>query len=127
MRTWFKVKLSSLSADTTGQLNVLGHDRHTLGVNSAQVGIFKQTHKVGFGSLLKGQHSSGLESQVSLEILSNFTNQTLERCLADQQISTLLVLADLTKSHGTRTITMGLLHTSGGGCGLSCSLSKENS
>ena len=31
-----------LVADTTSQLHISRHDRHTLGVNSAQVGILEQ-------------------------------------------------------------------------------------
>ena len=33
--------LRALTTDTTGQLNILGHDSNTLGMDSAQVGIFK--------------------------------------------------------------------------------------
>ena len=36
--------LSTLSTDTAGQLDVLGHDGHTLGVDGAQVGVLKQTN-----------------------------------------------------------------------------------
>ena len=45
--------LSSLSTDTSGQLDVLGHDGHTLGVDGAQVGVLEQTDQVGLTSLLK--------------------------------------------------------------------------
>ena len=38
--------LCSLSADSAGQLNILGHDGDALGVDGAQVGVFKETHKV---------------------------------------------------------------------------------
>ena len=44
--------LSTLSTDTAGQLDVLGHDGHTLGVDGAQVGVLKQTNKVGLAGLL---------------------------------------------------------------------------
>jgi hypothetical protein len=45
---WFvRVKnvsnLSTLSTDTAGQLDVLGHDGDTLGMDGTQVGILKQT------------------------------------------------------------------------------------
>ena len=45
--------LSSLSTDPPGQLDVLGHDGHTLGVDGAQVGVLEQTDQVGLASLLK--------------------------------------------------------------------------
>ena len=65
---------------------------------------------------------AGLETQVSLEILSDLTDQTLEGQLADQKFGGLLVTTDLTKSHGTGTVTMGLLDSSGGGSRLTGSL-----
>jgi hypothetical protein len=34
--------LSTLPTDAACQLNVLGHDGHTLGVDGAQVGVLKQ-------------------------------------------------------------------------------------
>ena len=45
--------LSTLSADTAGKLDVLGHDGHTLGMDGAQVGVLEQTDQVGLASLLK--------------------------------------------------------------------------
>ena len=45
--------LGTLSSDPPGQLDVLGHDGHTLGVNGAQVGVLEQTDQVGLASLLK--------------------------------------------------------------------------
>jgi hypothetical protein len=103
-------------------LDILGHDSHALGVDSTQVGIFEKSNKVSLGSFLKGEDSSRLESKIGLEILSDLTNKTLERCFADQEVSRLLVLADLTKSDGTRAVSVGLLDTSGSGCGLAGSL-----
>lgn len=47
--------LSALSPDSSSELKILGHDRHTLGVDCAQIGVLEQTNKVRLGSLLKGQ------------------------------------------------------------------------
>ena len=59
---------------------------------------------------LQGSDGSALEAEVSLEILSNLTNETLEGELADEKLSRLLVATDLTESDSSRAITMGLLH-----------------
>ena len=40
------VNLSTLTTDTTSQLDVLWHDGDTLGMDSAQVGIFEETNEV---------------------------------------------------------------------------------
>ena len=44
--------LRSLSSDSSGQLDIFRHDGHTFGVDGTEVGIFKQSHQVCFGSLL---------------------------------------------------------------------------
>merc|ERR1711874_849557 len=47
------VILGTFATDTTSQLDVLGHDGDTLGVDCAQVGILEQTNEVGLGCFLK--------------------------------------------------------------------------
>jgi hypothetical protein len=74
------------------------HDGDTLGVDSTQVGILKETDQVCFRCLLQCQDSGRLEAEVGLEVLCNLTDETLEGCLADEQVGRLLVLSDLTKS-----------------------------
>ena len=49
---WSKF-LCTLATDPPGQLDVLGHDGDTLGVDGAQVGVLKQTDQVGLAGLLK--------------------------------------------------------------------------
>jgi histone H3 len=117
--------LRALSTDTTGELNILGHDGDTLGVDSAQVGVLKEANEVGLSSLLKGKDGRSLEAKVGLEVLSDLTNKTLERELADQEISRLLVTTNLTKSDSSRAVTVGLLDTSGGWGRLASSLGGE--
>lgn len=48
--------LSPLTTDTSGQLDVLGHDCHTFGVDGTQVGILEQSDEVSFASFLEGHH-----------------------------------------------------------------------
>ena len=60
--------LSTLSTDAAGQLDVLGHDGDTLGVDGAQVGVLEQTNQVGLAGLLEGHDGRALEPQVSLEV-----------------------------------------------------------
>ena len=77
------IHLCTLSSDSAGQLNVLGHDGDALGVDGAQVGVFKQTNKVSLACFLKSHHSRALETQIGLEVLSDFSHKTLEGQLAD--------------------------------------------
>lgn len=46
------ISLSTLATNATGQLNVLGHNGDTLGVDGAQVGVLKQTDQVGLRGFL---------------------------------------------------------------------------
>ena len=52
--------------------------------------------------------------ETNLEVLSDFTNETLERKLANEQLSRLLIPSNFTKGDGTRPEAMRLLDTTGG-------------
>ncbi len=94
-------------------------------MDGGQVGVLEEADQVSLGSLLQGQHGGALEAEVSLELLGDLTDQALEGQLADEEISALLVATDLTQGHSTRAVTVGLLHASGGGGGLTGSLGGE--
>ena len=89
-------------------MDVLWHDGDTLGVDGAQVGIFEKTNKVSLRCFLEGHDSAGLETQVSLEVLGDFTDKTLEGQFADQELSGFLVTTDLTKGDGSGPVAVGL-------------------
>ena len=90
--------LSSFSSDSSSQLDVLWHDGNSLGVDGAQVGVFKKTNQVSFGGFLESHDSGRLESKIGLEVLGDFTNQPLEGELSDQELSWFLVSPDFSKS-----------------------------
>ena len=54
-------KLGSLSSDSSGQLDVLGHDGDPLGVDGTQVGILEKSDEVGLAGLLESHDSRALE------------------------------------------------------------------
>jgi hypothetical protein len=117
--------LSSLPTDTTSQLNVLGHDCHTLRMDGTQVRILEQPYQISLRSLLQCQHRGALKPQIGLEVLRNLPHQPLERQLADEKLRGLLVLADLPEGHGPRPVSVGLLHTAGSGGGLASCLGGQ--
>lgn len=64
--------------------------------------------------------------KTNLEILSDFTDKSLEGELADEELGGLLVATNFTESDGTGAETMGLLDTTGGrGSGLASLLGSE--
>ena len=94
-------RLRTFATETTSELDVFGLDGDTLGVDSAKIGIFEEGDEVSLNGLLESADGGRLEAQVGFEILRNFTNQTLEGELADEELSRLLVTTDFTKSDGT--------------------------
>lgn len=111
---WVAAHLSTLATDTSGQLDVLGHDGHTLGVDGAQVGVLKEADQISLAGLLESHDGRGLEPEVSLEVLGNFSHQALEGQLADEELSGLLVTPDLSQGDGTGPVPVGLLDAAGG-------------
>ena len=113
-------------------------------MDGAQVGVLKEGDEVSLNGLLESADGRGLESQVGLEVLGNLTDETLERKFAvlfvswdsndcngteddepDEELSRLLVATNLTESDGTRLVSVRLLDTSGGWCGLASGLGGE--
>ena len=110
---WVAVKdLCTLSSDSSCQLDVFGHNGDPLCVNGAEIGVFEEADQVCLRRFLQGSNRCALETQVGLEILGDFTYQSLEGQLSDEQLSRFLVSSDFTKSNGTRSVTMRFLHSS---------------
>ena len=55
-------------------------------MDGGQVGVLEQGNEVGFGRLLESHDGGRLESEVGLEVLSDFTDQTLEGELSDEEL-----------------------------------------
>lgn len=102
-----------------------GLDGDTLGVDGAQVGVLEEGDEVSLNGLLESTDSGGLEAEIRLEVLGNLTDETLERKLADQELSGLLVPTDLTESDGSGLVSVGLLDTAGRRSGLAGSLGSK--
>ena len=66
------------SSETELAMTHLRHDGNTLGMDSAQVGVLEKTNEVSLGGFLEGEDGGGLEAKISLEVLSDLTNETLE-------------------------------------------------
>ncbi len=104
---------------------------HTLGVDGSQIGVFEQRDEVRLSSFLQRHDGGRLETEIGLryderrpdkrrtaphlEILGDFTDETLEGQLANKQLRRLLVPPNFTEGNGTRTEPVRLLHTTGGG------------
>ena len=84
------------------------YDGHTLGVDGAHVGVLEQRREVCLGRLLERHDSVGMEAEIGLEVLRDLANQTLERKLADEKPSALLIPSDLTKSDSADPVRTGI-------------------
>ena len=101
--------LTALSADTAGELDVLGHDGDALGMDGAQVCVFEERDEVSLGGFLKSDDGGSLEAKIVLEVLSDLTNKPLEGKFAHEKLSGLLVSTDFTKGDGSWAISVWLL------------------
>ena len=120
-----EVDLSSLTTNSAGELNILGHDSYTLGVNGTQVGVLEEANEVSLRCFLESHDGGRLEPEVGLEILGNLPDKPLERKLANKELGALLVTPDFTKSYGTGPVPVGFLNTAGCWGALSGSLGGE--
>jgi hypothetical protein len=93
--------LRSFTTKAASELDILGLDSDTLGVDGAQVGVLKERDEVGLNGLLQSTDGGRLEAQVGLEVLSNLTDQSLEGQLSDEELSGLLVATNFSESDGT--------------------------
>ncbi len=64
-----RCSLSAFTTDAASELDVLGHDGDSLGVNGAQVGVLEETDHVSLAGLLQSHDGRALEAQVRLEVL----------------------------------------------------------
>ena len=103
----------SVSSDSLGELEVTGHDGNSLGVDGAQVGVFEEWDEVSLSSFLEGQNSGALESELLLELVSNFSDESLEGEFSDEEISWFLVLSDFSEGNCSGFEAVGLLDSSG--------------
>ena len=117
--------LGPLATDSAGQLDVLGHDGDSLGVDGAEVGVLEESHQVGLAGLLQSHHGGALEPQVGLEVLGDLADEALEGELADEELGGLLVAPDLTEGDGSGLVAVRLLDSSSGGSALASGLGGE--
>jgi len=118
--------LRALTTETTSELDVLGLNGDTLGVDGAQVGVLEEGDEVSLNGFLESTNGGALEAEIGLEVLSNLTDETLEWELSDEKLGGLLVATNLTESDGTRLIAMWLLDTTGRWVGLAGGLGGES-
>jgi hypothetical protein len=75
--------LCSISTDAAGKLHVPDHDRHTLGVDGAEVGVLEQTDQKSLCSFLEGAKRRALEAKLWFVVLGDLADETLERELSE--------------------------------------------
>ena len=117
--------LSTFSTDSASQLDVLWHDGNSLGVDGAQVGVFEKSDQVSFTGFLESHDSWALETEISFEVLSDFTDQSLEGQFSDQKFCALLVSPDLTESDGSWPVSVWFLDSTSCRCALTSGLGGQ--
>ena len=114
--------LRFLSSDSSGKLDVLRHNGDSFGVNGAEVGVLEQSDQVGFRSLLEGQDGLRLESEVRFVVSGDFSHESLEGQLSDEELSGLLKFSDFSQGHSSGAVPVGFLDATTDGGAFSGSL-----
>ncbi len=71
-------------------------------MHCAEVGVGKQPNQVRLGRFLEGEQRGRLKAQVRLDVLGNLAHQPLKGQLANEQVRSVLVVANLAKSKRAR-------------------------
>ena len=95
-------------------MHVLWHDGDSLGVDGAEVGVLEESDHVSLSGLLESEDGGGLESEISLEIVGDFSNESLEGEFPNEELSRFLESSDLSKGDGSGLESVGSLDTGGG-------------
>ena len=117
--------LSTFSADSSSQLDVLGHDGYSFGVDGAQIGVLEEANQVSLRRFLQSHNSRRLESQVGLEVLGDLTDKTLEWQLANKKLGRLLVSSNFSESDRSWSVSVGFLHSASGRRALASGLGSQ--
>ena len=80
-------------------------------MDGAEVGVLEESNHVGIGGLLESEDGGGLESQVGLEVRGDFSNESLERKLSNEELGGFLILSDHSEGDGSWSESVGLLDT----------------
>ncbi len=115
----------AFAADAASKLDILGKDSHTLGVDGTKVGVLEETGEVRLRSLLERHYGVRLEAQISLEVLRDLADETLEGELTHEKLGRLLISSDFTQRDSSRPEAMGLLHATGRRRGLARGLGGD--
>ena len=91
-------------------------------MDGAEVGVLEKSNHVGLGCLLEGENGAGLETEFASVLRCNFSDESLEGELSDEELGALLESSDLTESNGTGSESVGFFDTTGGGGLLGSSL-----
>lgn len=86
-------------------------------MDGAQVGVLEKTNHVGLRGFLESKDGRGLESEVRLEVRGDFSNESLEWELSDEELSRFLESSDFSEGDGSWSESVWFLHTSGSGGG----------
>ena len=90
-----------LTSDSSGELHVLLHDGHSLGVDAAQVGILENSDQVSLGGFLESDESLSLASKGVIDLHADGSDDSLEGGSWKEEVGRLLVSLDLPKGDGT--------------------------
>jgi len=91
-------------------------------VDGTQISVLEKSHQVGLSGFLQSQDCGGLKSQICLEFLGDFPDESLERKLSQKEISRFLIFSDFSQGNCTWSKSVGFLDPASGWGGFPCGL-----
>ena len=79
--------LRTLAANALSQFDVLGHDRHALGMDGAQICILQQSDNVCLRGFLQSTDCGRLKSKFRFDVAGDLSHQALEGKFANEKFS----------------------------------------
>ena len=87
LRDHITVVSVAVATDATGQVHVLLLDGLALSMDGAQIGVLKDTDKVGLGSFLNSEKSMRLEAELVVEVLADLADESLDGSAGKEHVS----------------------------------------
>ena len=104
----------AVASNASGKVHILLLNGDALGMDGAKVGVLEESDHVSLSGLLESEDGGGLESKISLEIVGNFSDESLEGEFSNEELSRFLESSDLSEGDGTGLESVGSLDTGGG-------------
>ena len=106
------VVVEALTSDSASQIEVFLHDCNSWSMNGAQVGIFEETSQIALSGFLKCKEGLRLESELSIDTVTDCSDESLEWSFSEHEGNGLLVSLYFSEGNSSGSESSGFLDSS---------------